>query len=72
METPVRESVLPARAEGNHILKCLCARFAKPSGAWRGSDSKRGDKIKKALLQQCFFDFGDPYGNRTHVSSVRG
>ena len=27
--------------------------------------------LKKALQMQCFFH-GDPYGNRTHVSTLRG
>ena len=29
-------------------------------------------KTKKAELMLCLFRFGDPYGNRTHVPSVRG
>ena len=29
-------------------------------------------KTKEALFTKCFFVFGDPYGNRTHVSALRG
>ena len=35
-----------------------------------GFDSRTG--IKKEDTQMCVFFFGDPYGNRTHVTAVKG
>ena len=67
------ELFLPTRllASGNRRL----AKNANPIPRERGdgfADAHRIGKIKIGVLLHSYFYFGDPYGNRTHVFSVRG
>ena len=47
--------------------------FLHQSADWcRPFDSVGIDKNKNLLRKQEVFIFGDPYGNRTHVTAVKG
>ena len=57
-------------------LPSPCSQNANPY-SWRKRHewglARSASAKKKKEQQSCsFFFFGDPYGNRTHVSSVRG
>ena len=43
----------------------MCARFDECTGPQHREKEKAG-------LLSCFLGVGDPYGNRTHVSALRG
>ena len=77
-ERGLRKSIIGRESEPLHAPMFICP-FFDPAHAlprrrapWRGSDLLCESSKTKGTAMQCLFVFGDPDGNRTRVTAVKG
>ena len=67
----VRESASPCEVSHSETAEQCFEPIFKTRAFWVGSCAERISKTKRTLCWVSFC-FGDPYGNRTHASALRG